>query len=33
MSARITQILGVVVDVDFSGSDRLPSVYEALEVE
>ena len=29
---QVQQIVGVVVDVDFSGSE-LPSIYNALEVE
>jgi F-type H+-transporting ATPase subunit beta len=29
----IAQIIGPVVDADFSGTDALPSIYDALEVE
>jgi len=29
----IVQIIGPVVDADFSGTDALPSIYDALEIE
>src|ERR1700732_65498 len=29
----IAQIIGPVVDADFSGTDALPSIYDALEIE
>jgi F-type H+-transporting ATPase subunit beta len=32
-TGSIVQVIGPVVDVDFSGSGALPKIYEALEVE
>jgi F-type H+-transporting ATPase subunit beta len=30
---NIVQVIGPVIDADFSGADKLPSIYNALEVE
>ena len=30
---NIVQVIGPVIDADFSGADKLPAIYNALEVE
>ncbi|HCH34634.1 TPA: F0F1 ATP synthase subunit beta, partial [Candidatus Saccharibacteria bacterium] len=32
-TGHITQVVGVVVDVEFSGDAHLPAIYDALHVE
>ena len=30
---NIVQVIGPVIDADFSDADKLPAIYNALEVE
>ena len=32
-TGTIAQVIGPVVDVDFSSSNQLPKIYEALEIQ
>ena len=33
LTGGIVQVIGPVVDVDFSASGHLPKIYDALEIE